>query len=712
MVRKAGAVVLFCLVLISSAAGYTLKRDAVVSPLNNQTLQTFSFAPNFATAEACTVRHDNGPWWLIQHWVTGAELYKSYQNPTLSCTTPYPFTVLDVQIVMGFERRCTLYVSVDVESADLSTPSCPAPGNLLSISSEYMFNIPGSGLYLLSVPLDSPAVVNDAYFAGFYISNVLDTLIGASVVTDSIPALCTGYNIWDTAIGYIDLANNSYFNFPGRLLLFSSGTTGGSGVQPEPSIILLKPGMNELLLGAVKLWGSENSGSTIIDSVRFEDRRNGSWTRIGIDADGQRALRNGVDPSGTGDGYALDWNYSALTEGAYWLKAAAFDTLGRFDVDSHQVSIDPTPPDLTMLNPTSMDTLCLPTKLEVTSLDENITQVKFERKAAPWDFNISITPLAQSKYGDKNGNPNDGNHAASGEYGDYYCGPVVGAMAVKYWFDKGFLYSMREGTSYISVDTVVERLAANMQTRANKGTYDDLFYGGILQYIATHGNELQLDLHRRPDYAEFRTIFQENELTAIMALGGMPGAYVMATGANGLLDGQGRYPVKIADPISGSIITAYIKNVPGGAQVYYRSSWHDLEMIITVKGYSLTVTRELIGTDNSAVGGWTFDWNSSNMVKDSLYFITATATDATGRIGMVTNLVQYGCPVMVKGDYDGNGVLNIGDVLYLINFIYKKGPAPSGGAGRADANCNGDIDISDIICAIKYIYTAGPAPCY
>ncbi|MEP0827079.1 MAG: hypothetical protein HRF51_01020, partial [bacterium] len=63
-------------------------------------------------------------------------------------------------------------------------------------------------------------------------------------------------------------------------------------------------------------------------------------------------------------------------------------------------------------------------------------------------------------------------------------------------------------------------------------------------------------------------------------------------------------------------------------------------------------------------------------------------------------------------DYDGNGVGNIGDVLYLINYIYKKGTPPAGGAYRADANCDSEIGISDIIYAIRYFYSHGPEPCY
>ncbi len=714
MFRKPILMISVCLLIVSAAAGFDSKRSASVTPLTDFSIENLSLAPRFASAEICSVRHDLGPYWLIQHWVTGMELYKSYQDPSQSCTAPYPFMVEEVDIVMFFNRLCTLIVSVDVETADLTVPSCPVPGNLLSISSEWMYVIPGQGLYLLAVPLDSAVAVNGPYFAGFYISNAIDSSKGACVVTDSLTALCTGYNIWDTTIGYIDLANNDYFDFPGRLILFSVGTTGGSGgVQPAPSITLLQPKNNEIVIGPLTLWASETAGSRIIDFVRFDRRSSGgAWTTIGQDNSGNRPWRNGVDTSGSGNGYSLLFNYSSLTEGLYWMRAYVEDTLGRSDVDSHQVTIDPTPPDVNLINPTPYDSICHPLKLEITTADENVTQVRFDKKAAATNYGVTMPLLNQSRYGDIDGDPNDGNHRASGEFGDYYCGPVAGAIAIKYWFDKGYIYCMREGVNYISVDTLVERLAATMQTRANKGTYDDLFLNGMQQYILTHGNELLFNVYRQPSYHTFRTLFQERELVVILALSGTPGLYLVASGVLGLADGQGRYMTTMSDPLTGINASLYMRDGLNGAEVYYGNSWHPVDMIFTVAGYNHTVTRDLVGLDASSVGGWSYDWSASNMVSDSLYFITATATDATGRIGMATSLTRFVCQSYLKGDYDGNGVGNIGDVLYLINFIYKKGTAPVGGAYRVDANCDSEIGISDIIYAIRYFYSQGPEPCY
>ena len=719
MARKGVLFLILFLTFSLSAASFEFKKNALVTPLENQLPETYYVAPHFATAEACTVRHDVGAYWMITHWITGNELYKSYQNPGLSCDAPYPFSVENIYIMLAFDVMCTVYVSVDVETADLSAPSCPFPGDLVSISTTYEVVIPGSGLYQIEFPLDSPAVVDGPYFAGLYFADVVDSLTGAALITDSIPVGCVSYNIWDTAIGYVDLNNTgfpTFPQFPGRLLLFSGGTTGGTGgEEPEPAVTILQPSNNEIIPGDAKIWAAETAGSRIIDYMIFDYRSTtGSWIEIGRDEDGARALRNGVDTSGTGEGYTINWNYSGLTEGLYWLKATVYDTLGRSDIDSVRVSIDPTPPAPTLVDPALTDTICLPMTLEAASDDEDISVMKFEKKNGNMNYETTVLALDQSHYGDKNGNAGDGNHAASGEYGDYYCGPVAGAIAIKYWFDKGYIYGMREGNQYISIDTVVERLAANMLTRKNHGTYDDLFFGGMQQYIITHGNELRLGAYRNPDYLMVQTLYQDRELSAILGFSGTPGLYAVLGGISGQSDGTGKYAIKLSDPISGTLIDAYIRNSIGGSEVYYGSVWHKLDIIITVVGYTEAVVRDYIGADNSASGGWTYDWTTTTgMFEDSLCFITATAQDSKGRLGTTTSLSLYKCNSLYsKGDYDGNGAVNIGDAIYLIDYIYRNGDAPVGGAGRADANCDGTIDSGDVIYIIRHVLQQSAEPCY
>jgi len=700
MFRKGLFVLALLLIISVSSNAQDFKKTAIIKPLDQLTFKNYPVAPSFSAAEICTVRHDvEGELWGVDHWLIGDELYKSYQNPGLACDGPYPFSVEFVYMVLFFGAPTEFNVSVDIETADLSEPSCPYPGDLLNISSTYTVAIPEAGLYQIEVPLDSPAIVNEPYFAGFYFAGYVDTLSGASIVTDSVPVPCVSYNIWDTTLGFVDLTNTGFPefpSFPGRILLFSAGTTGGSGgEEPEPAVTILTPKSNAIIVDDAVIWAAETAGSGIIDYMKFEYKGSGDWVEIGRDEDGSNALRDGLNPSGTGDGYSLEWDYAGLTEGVYWLRATVYDTLGRSDADSIQVNIDPTPPQVNLVNPARNDTICLPLVMEATSSDEDITFFKFEKKSVSMDYNMPVITLNQAPHG------------------NYYCGPVCGAIAIKYWFDKGFILSMREGNQYLSADTVVERLADNMLTRRNDGTYDDLLYSGLKQYIITHGNELLLEPYRNPDYTEFRTIIQEKGLLAILALSGTPGIYLVAAGVTGLEDAQNQYAIRASDPVTGTIINTFIRNGINGSEVLYNGNWLHLDMAITVKGYSHTVTRDYVGADNTSADGWTWNWTSSDMLEDSLNFITISATDASGRVGTSTSMSLYYCQSGYdNGDYNGDGEVNIGDVLYLTDYIYETGPEPVGGAGRADANCDGVIDIGDVIYAIKHVLAAGPVPCY
>jgi hypothetical protein len=61
------------------------------------------------------------------------------------------------------------------------------------------------------------------------------------------------------------------------------------------------------------------------------------------------------------------------------------------------------------------------------------------------------------------------------------------------------------------------------------------------------------------------------------------------------------------------------------------------------------------------------------------------------------------------GDVNWDGIVNIIDVVYLINYLYKHGPSPMPVLEVGNANCDGMINILDVVSIINYIYKgAGP----
>ncbi len=64
----------------------------------------------------------------------------------------------------------------------------------------------------------------------------------------------------------------------------------------------------------------------------------------------------------------------------------------------------------------------------------------------------------------------------------------------------------------------------------------------------------------------------------------------------------------------------------------------------------------------------------------------------------------------INGDVDRNETINLLDITFLINFLYKEGPEPYPPTS-GDADCNLRINILDITYLISYLYKDGPPPC-
>jgi hypothetical protein len=69
----------------------------------------------------------------------------------------------------------------------------------------------------------------------------------------------------------------------------------------------------------------------------------------------------------------------------------------------------------------------------------------------------------------------------------------------------------------------------------------------------------------------------------------------------------------------------------------------------------------------------------------------------------------YHAPWYLRGDVNGNWIVELGDVVYLISYLYKSGPVPDP-LEAGDVTCNGVVDLGDIVYLITYLYKGGPPP--
>jgi hypothetical protein len=92
--------------------------------------------------------------------------------------------------------------------------------------------------------------------------------------------------------------------------------------------------------------------------------------------------------------------------------------------------------------------------------------------------------------------------------------------------------------------------------------------------------------------------------------------------------------------------------------------------------------------------------------------VTSPATEVTSPPTQITTVCEEG--PLVCGDVNGDGGVNITDIVYFIDYLLKSGPSPlcppEPYASCADCNGDGDVTISDIVYLINYVLKSGDPP--
>lgn len=245
--------------LSGAAANAATKANADRQPLTQTLLnkivitadgQQLLNPPEPQTSAACLSRHDTGSARAISNWIIGNELYKSYQDPTAACEGFYPYTVSEAHMFLQIGAAATISVALDIEKVDTTfVAGCPVPGDMIYLGDLTDIVFPAAGLYDVSIQLAQPVVVDGPFFLGFFFASSVSAAWELALVTDNALVSCVSYNIWDTAIGYVDLgasasvhqsiyvetdicfnapADAGCFEFDGRVILHTGGTLSDS----------------------------------------------------------------------------------------------------------------------------------------------------------------------------------------------------------------------------------------------------------------------------------------------------------------------------------------------------------------------------------------------------------------------------------------------------------------------------------------------------
>ena len=114
-------------------------------------------------------------------------------------------------------------------------------------------------------------------------------------------------------------------------------------------------------------------------------------------------------------------------------------------------------------------------------------------------------------------------------------------------------------------------------------------------------------------------------------------------------------------------------------------------------GPIVKITFSPVYTQNTAtLDSTTLNENSTSCISD---FFSYRPFVRTGQVS-----------TMLCGNANGDGIISIGDAVFLINYIFREGPPPLP-LSSGDANCDGAVNVGDAVYIISYILRGGSAPC-
>ena len=62
-----------------------------------------------------------------------------------------------------------------------------------------------------------------------------------------------------------------------------------------------------------------------------------------------------------------------------------------------------------------------------------------------------------------------------------------------------------------------------------------------------------------------------------------------------------------------------------------------------------------------------------------------------------------------RGDVNKDGIIDVADVMYLINYLFIGGSAPDP-MWLGDATCDDVVDVADVMYLINYLFIGGSPP--
>jgi hypothetical protein len=149
---------------------------------------------------------------------------------------------------------------------------------------------------------------------------------------------------------------------------------------------------------------------------------------------------------------------------------------------------------------------------------------------------------------------------------------------------------------------------------------------------------------------------------------------------------------------------------PRPSQANNASEDAEISQIMTVTSQS--ESGEQINWQVISNGG-SIDGVSTNYLLGGTIGQTATGSGGSDNFGLRHGFWQSiteSCECS-PGDANNDGAVNVGDAVYIINYVFQGGPPPiphTTCSGDANGDCN--TDVGDAVYIINYVFKNGPPP--
>ncbi len=170
--------------------------------------------------------------------------------------------------------------------------------------------------------------------------------------------------------------------------------------------------------------------------------------------------------------------------------------------------------------------------------------------------------------------------------------------------------------------------------------------------------------------------------------------------------------------------TVYAFHGITGAQLWSFPTGGEVNVVRVAEITGDTVPDVIVGSDDQYVyvldgisGLSSFSYSTAGDVMDIQ--IGDISGNGAANIACVTfgsNGIAYafralyspGC-CQIRGDVDGSGAIDVGDLTYLVAYLFQGGPEPPC-LEEGDVDASGSIDVGDLTYLVAYLFQGGPAP--